>query len=95
MRIVAVVAMALLVSGCDKQRIRECQTIPVAVERTVPTREPIPAALIEAIPQSWVWPVNTWGEALDAAQQCNIAFSRCESDRAALRRLESEKSDRQ
>lgn len=85
--------MALLVSGCDKQRIRECPTIPVAVERTVPTRGPIPAALIEAIPQSWVWPVNTWGEALDAAQKCSIAFNRCAADRSALRELDAEKAN--
>lgn len=95
MRIVAVVAMALFVSGCDKHRVRECPTIPVAVDRTVPTREPIPSALIEEIPQSWAWPVNTWGEALDAAQQCSIAFNRCAADREALRRLESEKSERE
>lgn len=92
MRIVAVVAMALFVSGCDKQRVRECPTIPVAIERTVPTREPIPAKLIEPVAESWLWPPVTWGDALDAANQCTIAFRRLAADREALRESESEKS---
>lgn len=94
MRRVALIVLVAL-AGCDRHRVRECPTLPVPFERTVPTREPIPAKLIEPVAESWTWPVATWGEALDAANQCTIAFNRCAADRDALRRLESEKSGRQ
>lgn len=89
MRRVALIALIAL-AGCDRHRVRECPTLPVPFERTVPTREPIPPKLIEPVAESWTWPVETWGDALDAANQCTIAFRRMAADRDALRALDAE-----
>ena len=90
MRVIAVMMLVIAIAGCDRQRVRECPTLPVPFERTVPTRDPIPAKLIEPVAESWAWPAETWGEALDAANQCTIAFRRLAADREALRALDAE-----
>lgn len=81
--------LVVALAGCDRQRVRECPTLPLPFERTVPTREPIPEKLIEPVAESWTWPVATWGEALDAANQCTIAFRRLSADRDELRALDA------
>lgn len=89
---IAAIAVLMLLAGCNKDNVKECPTIPVSWERVVPTREPIPEQLTKPIPRSWTWPVTTFGEAVDAAMRCNIAFTQCAADRQTLREREAAKT---
>lgn len=92
---IAAIAVLLLLAGCNKDNVKECPTIPVSWERVVPTREPIPEQLIKPIQKTWAWPVATFGEAVDAAMRCNIAFTQCSADRASLRELDASTGQQQ
>lgn len=100
----AAIGLSLLVlalAACGPKRTDPpptCPTTPVVVTKIVETRAPLPADLVEPLPD----PTNdapvilgqtTVGEATTWAEQRRAIVTRCQADRAALRAIDTSTKD--